>query len=51
LTGLNIRTYTAEDWVGFLHGAALLEAPGGIWTCHACVPDLGTCRQPSAFAD
>lgn len=51
LTGLKIRTYTAEDWVGFLHGAALLEALDGTWTCHACVPDLNTCWQPSAFAD
>ncbi len=26
LTGLKIRTFTAENWVGFLHGAALIES-------------------------
>jgi hypothetical protein len=49
LTGLKIRTYTAEDWVGFLHGAALIERPGNGWICHACVPDLGDTHQPSPF--
>ncbi|HRR35063.1 MAG TPA: histidine phosphatase family protein [Kiritimatiellia bacterium] len=51
LTGLKIRTYTAEDWVGFLHGAALFEAPDGTWTCRACVPELRVCQEPAAFAD
>ena len=51
LTGLNIRTYTAADWVGFLHGAALVETPGSGWTCHACVPDLAGAHRPSPFTD
>lgn len=51
LTGLKIRTYTAADWVGFLHGAALIETPGVGWTCHACVPALADAHLLSPFAD
>jgi hypothetical protein len=51
LTGLKIRTYTADDWVGFLHGAALIDCPGAGWICHACVPDLGGAHRPSPFVD
>ncbi len=40
LTGLRLRTYSASDWVGFLHGAALLQDADGGWTCQPCVPDL-----------
>lgn len=41
LTGLRMRTFTAENWVGFLHGAALVRTSEADWTCYACVPDLG----------
>ena len=51
LTGLKIRTYTAANWVGFLHGAALIETPGDGWICHACVPALADAHLPSPFAD
>jgi broad specificity phosphatase PhoE len=49
LTGLKIRTYAAEDWVGFLHGAALIERPGDGWVCHACIPDLSEAHRLSPF--
>ena len=49
LTGLAIRTFAAEDWVGFLHGAALIQAPGDGWTCHAYVPDLAGQQTPPRF--
>ena len=49
LTGLKIRTFTAEDWVGFLHGAALICTPETGWTCHACVPDLAQLEDPARF--
>jgi len=49
LTGLNVRTYSAEDWVGFLHGAALICDPAASWTCHACVPDLAGLQAPPHF--
>ena len=40
LTGLNIRTFSAQDWVGFLHGAALVHCAETGWSCHPCVPDI-----------
>lgn len=49
LTALNLRTYTAENWVGFLHGAALIQEPGEEWLCRACVPDLAEGRAPAPF--
>ena len=49
LTGLNMRTYTADTWVGFLHGAALVHAPQTGWVCHACVPFLHEAATASRF--
>ena len=49
LTGLKIRTYTAEDWVGFIHGAALIQSPGKGWICHPCVPDLIAAEKSARF--
>jgi hypothetical protein len=49
LTGLGIRTYTEDNWVGFLHGAALVCPPEGSWTCYACVPELAESHTPSPF--
>ena len=49
LTGLNMRTYTADNWVGFLHGAALIHSPATGWVCHACVPDLAENIDPARF--
>ena len=47
LTGLKIRTYTAENWVGFVHGAAIVKMPNGDWHCHPCVPELATAESMS----
>lgn len=49
LTGLRIRTYSADDWVGFLHGAALVHSPESGWACHPCVPDLGELTSCAHF--
>lgn len=49
LTGLRMRTFTAENWVGFLHGAALVHAPDAGWTCYACVPDLSSHADSHPF--
>ena len=49
LTGLKARSFSADDWVGFLHGAALLQCPGKTdWLCHPCVPCLDS-HATSAF--
>ncbi|MDD4623051.1 MAG: histidine phosphatase family protein, partial [Kiritimatiellae bacterium] len=42
LTGLNAAHLTAENWVGFLHGAVLSETPDGEWTCSPFVPEFST---------
>ncbi len=49
LTGLKIKTFSAENWVGFLHGAALIHTPASGWLCHPCVPDLAELRNPPHF--
>jgi broad specificity phosphatase PhoE len=49
LTCLGVRTYTAENWVGYLHGAALVHSSGAGWVCHACVPDLEELVRPAHF--
>ncbi len=49
LTGLKMRTFSAENWVGFLHGAALIQTPAQGWVCHACVPDLAESQEPAHF--
>ena len=44
LTGLRARAYTAGDWVGFIHGAAIINTPDGGWHCHPCVPELAAAQ-------
>jgi broad specificity phosphatase PhoE len=40
LAGIQARTYTAEDWVGFLHSAAAICTPEHDWLFYPCVPSL-----------
>ena len=40
LTGLKARTFTAEQWVGFVHGAAIVHMPNKEWRCYPCVPEM-----------
>ena len=42
LTGLKAATFTAENWVGFLHGAVLSQTADGKWTCSPFVPEFET---------
>ena len=48
LTGLGVRTYTADNWVGYLHGAALIREAEAGWVCHACVPSLAGLKAAPA---
>ena len=48
LTGLKVRTYTADNWVGFVHGAAIINRPDNAWHCYPCVPD-NTVAQNVSF--
>ncbi len=38
LQGLGVRTFSSRNWVGYLQGAALVEADGR-WQAFYCVPD------------
>ncbi|MDD4101379.1 MAG: histidine phosphatase family protein [Kiritimatiellae bacterium] len=42
LTGLNAAKFTADNWVGFLHGAVLFETPDRDWTCSPFIPEFST---------
>ena len=45
LTGLKVRTYTADNWVGFVHGAAIIHTSGGAWHCYPCVPEIALAQN------
>jgi len=47
LTGLSVRTYSADNWVGFVHGAAIINMPDGNWCCYPCVPDSTVAQNVS----
>jgi broad specificity phosphatase PhoE len=40
LAGIQARTYTADNWVGFLHSAAVICTPERDWLFYPCVPSL-----------
>jgi len=40
LAGIKARAYTAENWVGFLHSAAVVCTVGQEWLFYPCVPSL-----------
>jgi broad specificity phosphatase PhoE len=40
LAGIEARTYTADNWVGFLHSAAVICTPERDWVCYPCMPSL-----------
>ena len=49
LTYFQMRTFSAENWLGFLHGAALLHTPAMGWQCHAFAPNLIHPTIPTQF--
>jgi len=46
---LKARVFKADDWCGYLEGAALFRSPGGDWTIGYAVPDLRTKKKMSLF--
>ncbi len=40
LAGVKAKSYTAEDWIGYLQGAALVMTPQQEWLLMPCVPSL-----------
>ncbi|MFA7171896.1 MAG: histidine phosphatase family protein [Kiritimatiellia bacterium] len=50
VTALGIRTFTANNWIGFLHAAVLSFDPvQHRWTAHYAVPCLGNHTEPASF--
>jgi hypothetical protein len=45
LAGVKAKTYTADNWVGYLHSAALVCTPGQEWLIYPCVPMLDEDQQ------
>lgn len=39
LQGLGVGRYDSDHWVGYLHGAALIQDAEGAWSAFYCVPD------------
>ena len=49
-TALGIRSYSADDWIGFLHSAVLSSDPTkNHWEAHTCVPHLNESHTPAEF--
>lgn len=48
LAGLRAKSYTAENWVGYLHSAAVICTVGRAWQFYPCVPCLGQ-KQGAPF--
>lgn len=40
LAGVKARSYTAQNWVGYLHSAVFVQTSIGAWCCYPCVPSL-----------
>jgi broad specificity phosphatase PhoE len=47
LAGIKARTYTAENWVGFLHSAAVICTVEQDWLFYPCAPSLAAAGQTS----
>lgn len=45
LAGIKAKTYTAENWVGYLHSAAVVYTLRKEWLIFPCVPTLDEHRQ------
>lgn len=46
---LKAHVFKADDWCGYLEGAALFRSPDGNWTIGYVVPDLRTKKKMSLF--
>lgn len=46
---LKAHVFTADDWCGYLEGAALFRSPEGEWTIGYVVPDLRTKKKMTLF--
>lgn len=40
LAALGVRSFSLDDWCGYLHGILLTRAPDGVWTASYALPDF-----------
>lgn len=49
LSALGVRTFTLDDWCGYLHGVLLAQDEKGGWTAAYAVPDYDAGKKYSLF--
>ena len=49
LSALGVRTFTIEDWCGYLHGVLLTRGRDGVWTAAYAVPDYDAGKKHRLF--
>ena len=49
LSALGVRTFSVDDWCGYLHGVLLTQDRGGKWTASYAVPDYDEGRRHRLF--
>lgn len=49
LSALGVRSFTIEDWCGYLHGVLLTRGRNGAWTAAYAVPDYDAGKKHRLF--
>ena len=49
LSALGVRTFTLDDWCGFLHGILLTQDADGVWTAAYTLPDCDAGKKHRLF--
>ena len=49
LSALGVRTFSIEDWCGYLHGVLLTRGRDGVWTAAYAVPDYDAGKKHRLF--
>lgn len=49
LSALGVRTFSVDDWCGYLHGLLLTQDRGGEWTAAYAVPDFDAGKKHRLF--
>ena len=49
LSALGVRSFSVDDWCGYLHGVLLTQGRGGDWTAAYAVPDYDAGKKHRLF--
>ena len=49
LSALGVRTFSVDDWCGYLHGLLLTRGRDGVWTAAYAVPDYDAGKKHRLF--